>query len=230
MILKWTTIFLGFMLLITNTSIAEPLALKTQNDKVNYGIGVTVIRNYKQQGIDIELDLLIQGMKDALADNKLLMSEKELRATMASLQTQLILKQRQAKRMSLDNKNEGTVFLTENKKKEGVVALASGLQYKIMQGSSGKKPTDADTVVYHYRGMHIDGSEFEDSYRMGKPVTSKVIKAVIPGLIEGLKLMPAGSKWQFFIPPELAYGKQGSTNIIGPNETLIYEIELLTIK
>lgn len=230
MILKWTTVFLGFLLLTTNANAAEPLVLKTRKDRVNYGIGVTVIRNYKQQGIDIDLYRLIQGMKDALAGNTLQMSEDELRVTMTSLQTQLILKQRRAKRMSLDNKNEGNMFLAENMKKEGVVVLTSGLQYKIVKEGNGRKPTDADTVVYHCRGMHIDGSEFDSSYRANKPVTLKVADATIPGLIEALKLMPVGSTWRLFIPARLAYGKRGKGSTIGPNETLIYEIELLAIR
>jgi FKBP-type peptidyl-prolyl cis-trans isomerase len=230
MILKWTTVFFGFMLLAAHMSTAAPLALRTQKDRVNYGIGVTVIRNYKQQGIDIDLDRLIQGMTDALKGNKLLMSEDALRVTMTSLQTQLILRQRRAKRMALDNKNEGNMFLAENKKKEGVVVLASGLQYKILKAGNGRKPTDDDTVVYHYRGMHIDGTEFDDVYRTNKAVTLKVADVAFRGLGEALKLMPVGSTWQLFIPPRLAYGKRGQGSTIGPNETLIYEVELLAVK
>jgi FKBP-type peptidyl-prolyl cis-trans isomerase FklB len=230
MILKWMTVFLGATLLVADMSAAEPMELKTQKDRVNYGIGVTVVRNYKQQGIDIDLDILIQGMKDALSGSKLKMSEDELRVTMTSLQTQLILQQRRAKRASLDNKNQGEMFLAENKKKKGVVALADGLQYKVMKEGSGKRPTDADTVVYHYRSLRIDGTEFDSSYRAKKPATSRVAAAAIPGLVEGLKLMPAGSKWQFFIPAPLAYGERGEGTKVGPNETLIYEVELLSIK
>jgi FKBP-type peptidyl-prolyl cis-trans isomerase len=230
MILKWTTVFFGFMLLAAPMSTAAPLALRTQKDRVNYGIGVTVIRNYKQQGIDIDLERLIQGMTDALKGNKLLMSEDALRVTMTSLQTQLILRQRRAKRMALDNKNEGNMFLAENKKKEGVVVLASGLQYKILKAGNGRKPTDDDTVIYHYRGMHIDGTEFDGVYRTNKAVTLKVADVAFRGLGEALKLMPVGSTWQLFIPPRLAYGKRGQGSTIGPNETLIYEVELLAVK
>jgi FKBP-type peptidyl-prolyl cis-trans isomerase len=230
MILKWTTVFFGFMLLAAPMSTAAPLALRTQKDRVNYGIGVTVIRNYKQQGIDIDLERLIQGMTDALKGNKLLMSEDALRVTMTSLQTQLILRQRRAKRMALDNKNEGNMFLAENKKKEGVVVLASGLQYKILKAGNGRKPTDDDTVIYHYRGMRIDGTEFDGAYRSNKAVTLKVADAAFPGLGEALKLMPVGSTWRLFIPPRLAYGKRGQGSKIGPNETLIYEVELLAVK
>jgi FKBP-type peptidyl-prolyl cis-trans isomerase FklB len=230
MILKWMTVFLGATLLVADMSAAEPMELKTQKDRVNYGIGVTVVRNYKQQGIDIDLDILIQGMKDALSGSKLKMSEDELRVTMTSLQTQLILQQRRAKRASLDNKNQGEMFLAENKKKKGVIVLADGLQYKVIEQGKGRNPKHTDTVVYHYRGTHTDGTEFDSTFRAKKPVTSRVADAAIPGLVEGLKLMPVGSKWQLFIPAQLAHGERGEGSKIGPNETLIYEVELLSIK
>jgi FKBP-type peptidyl-prolyl cis-trans isomerase FklB len=127
-----------------------------------------------------------------------------------------------------DNKKEGDAFLAENMKKEGVMALPSGLQYKILKAGSGKMPTDADTVECNYRGTFINGTEFDSSYRTGKPATLKV-KGVIPGWQEALKLMPVGSKWQLFIPPQLAYGERGS-GPIGPNATLIFDLELLAIK
>jgi FKBP-type peptidyl-prolyl cis-trans isomerase FklB len=142
------------------------------------------------------------------------------------------LRQRQAvarTKAAEDNKKQGNAFLAENKTKEGVVTLPSGLQYKILKAGGGKTPTDADTVECHYRGTLLNGTEFDSSHLTGKPATIKVT-AVIPGWKEALKLMPVGSKWQLFIPPQLAYGERGAGHEIGPNATLLFEVELLAIK
>jgi len=201
----------------------------TQKDKVSYGVGVQVARSLKSQGIDINPDLLVQGLKDALAGQKLLLSDDELNNAMASLQQELQQKEAQAKaKEAVDNKNAGDAFLAANAKKDGVVSLPSGLQYKIVKAGDGKKPTDADTVNCNYRGTLIDGTEF-DKNQPGQPATFQV-GMVIPGFKEGLKLMPVGSTWQFFIPPQLAYGERGAGNVIGPNTTLVFEVELLSIK
>jgi FKBP-type peptidyl-prolyl cis-trans isomerase FklB len=128
-----------------------------------------------------------------------------------------------------DNRKAGESFLAENKKKEGVVTLPSGLQYKVLKAGDGKKPTDADTVECHYRGTLINGTEFDSSYLTGQPATFK-IAGVIPGWREALKLMPVGSKWQLFVPSQLAYGARGKGGSIGPNAALIFEVELLAIK
>lgn len=227
---KWMVI-LAVVLMAAQTFGAEPPVLKTEKEKENYGIGISVIRNFKQQGIEIDLDLVIRGMKDALAGNNLLMAEDDLRATMTTFQNEIRLKQKQAARIAAeDNKKKGEVFLAENKKKEGVVTLPSGLQYKILKAGDGKKPTEADTVECHYRGTLIDGTEFESSFRAGQTQTFKIKGGVIPGWREALMLMPVGSKWQLFVPPQLAYGERGSGSSIGPNATLIFEVELLAIK
>ena len=209
----------------------EPPILKTEADKVNYGIGVGVVRNFKNQGLTVDLDLVIRGMKDANSGATLLMTEEDLAKTMNAFQKEL--RQRQAEAMKVaaeNNKKEGDAFLAENAKKEGVKVLPSGLQYKILKAGDGKIPTNADSVECHYRGTFIDGKEFDNSYKMGKPVTFKVQGGVIPGWSEALKLMPVGSKWQVFIPSQLAYGERGAGSQIGPNVTLIFEIELLSIK
>jgi FKBP-type peptidyl-prolyl cis-trans isomerase len=204
-------------------------APSTQKDKVSYGVGVQVARSLKSQGLDINPDLLVQGLKDALTGQKLLMSDQELNSTMAALQQELAQKEEQAKaKEATDNKKAGDAFLADNAKKDGVVSLPSGLQYKIVKASDGKKPTDADTVSCNYRGTLIDGTEF-DKNQPGQPASFQV-GAVIPGFKEGLKLMPVGSTWQFFIPPQLAYGERGAGNVIGPNTTLVFEVELISIK
>lgn len=222
---------IGFLFLVSQSFAADPASLKTEKDKVNYGIGVVTVRNFKQQGIEIDLNMVIQGMKDALSKRSLLLSEEELRAAMMAVQTDIRQKQRQARRLSLlDNKNEGEAFLSANSRKEGVVVLPSGLQYKIIKQGDGKTPTDADEVLCHYRTTLINGTEIDNSYAGGSPVTFRVKDGVIPGWTEALKLMSVGSKWQLTVPPQLAYGDRGSGMIIGPNETLIFDVELLAIK
>ena len=201
----------------------------TQKDKVSYGIGVQVAKTLKAQGIDINPDLLVKGLRDALSGQKLLMSDEDLSTTMTALQQEVTQKQMAERAKQADeNKKVGDTFLAENGKKNGVVTLPSGLQYKVVKPADGKKPTDADTVTCNYRGTLIDGTEFDKS-EAGQPASFQV-GAVIPGFKEALKLMPVGSTWQFFIPPNLAYGDRGAGNVIGPNTTLIFEVELVSIK
>jgi FKBP-type peptidyl-prolyl cis-trans isomerase len=201
----------------------------TQKDKVSYGIGVGVARTLKNQGIDVNTDVLMRGLRDALSGQKLEMSDEELNNTMSALQQEVNQRQMQAKAKEADdNKKAGDAFLADNGKKNGVITLPSGLQYKIVKAAEGQKPTDADTVTCNYRGTLIDGTEFDKS-EAGKPATFQV-GMVIPGFKEALKLMPVGSTWQFFIPPDLAYGERGAGNVIGPNTTLVFEVELISIK
>ena len=208
---------------------AQQTAPQTQNDKTSYAIGVQVAEGIKGQGIDVNAAMVAQGVRDALAGAKLLMSDDEIAAVMTALQQEMKQKQQEELTAMLDkNKKDGEAFMTANAKKDGVVTLPSGLQYKIITAGQGKKPTDADTVVCHYRGTLLDGKEFDSSYG-GTPATFGV-KDVIPGFREAVKLMPVGSKWQLFIPPDLAYGERGAGNAIEPNSTLIFELELLSIK
>jgi len=230
MTLRTSIGMLVVMALAPQAFAGEPLVLKTQQDRVNYSIGVSVIRNFKQQGLAIDLDLVMEGMKDALGDKQLLLSDEELRATLTAVQTEIRLKQRQARRFAeVDRKKEGDAFLAENKKKEGVVTLSSGLQYKILKAGEGRKPAENDTVECRYQGTLMNGAAFDNSVGAEKTRTFKVKDAVVPGMTEALKLMPAGSKWQLFIPSELSY-RRGAGSAIGPNETLIFEIELLAVK
>ena len=209
----------------------ETPVLKTQQDKINYGIGVGVARNFKSQGMEVDLELVIRGMRDALTGANLLMTETELSTIMTAFQQEMQQKAAQARQLAAEkNQKEGASFLAENAKKEGIIVLPSGLQYKILKTGNGKIPTNADTVECHYRGTFIDGKEFDSSYERGEPLAFKVQGGIIAGWSEALKLMPVGSKWQVFIPPQLAYGTRGAGNQIGPNVTLIFEIELLSIK
>ncbi|MCM2356765.1 MAG: FKBP-type peptidyl-prolyl cis-trans isomerase [Geobacteraceae bacterium] len=208
----------------------EPSALKTERDKVNYAIGVNIVGNIRQQGVAIDLDLVMQGMKDAYSGGKLLLPDEEVRKGIDQYQTAVRQKRSQLMtKAAADSRKEGEAFLAANGKKEGVVTLPSGLQYKIIKTGDGKKPTDDDTVACHYRGSFINGKEFDSSYRTGKPAAFKV-SGVIPGWREALKLMPVGSTWRLFVPSGLAYGERGKSGSIGPNVTLVFEVELLAIK
>lgn len=220
---------LGVLLLAVQVSAAEIKELKTDKDKVSYGIGVSMAKNLKTQKIEVNLDPLLQGLQDELKGGKLLMTDADLQATLGHFKQELMQKHAEAmKKAAADNQKEGDTFLAENKKKKDVKTLPSGLQYKIIKEGKGKKPKESDMVEVNYRGTLINDTEFDSSYKRGQPATLKV-KDIIPGWREALQLMPVGSKWQLFIPAKLAYGEKGA-GPIGPNAALIFEVELLGIK
>jgi len=212
-------VVLGIVLLASQVSAQKKTDLKNQKEKISYIIGMDIGNNLKKQSVEVDPNILAKGIGDALAGGKPLLTEQEIRDTMAVFQ----------KEMAAKKKKEGEVFLAENKKKDGVKTLPSGLQYKVIKKGSGKKPTSSDTVTTNYRGTLIDGTEFDSSYRRGQPATFPV-KGVIPGWTEALQLMEVGSKWQLFVPSNLAYGERGASPNIGPNATLIFEIELISIQ
>ena len=216
----------------TPTRAVQPkaVALTTQQDKISYAIGMNMAKTLQRQSVDVEPDIVAKGLKDVLAGNKPLLSDDEAMATLTTLQNDMRAKQQEkAQQLGLANKKEGEDFLAANKGKEGVVALPSGLQYKILKEGSGPKPSASDSVVCNYRGTLINGTEFDSSYKRGQPATFPV-NGVIKGWTEALQLMPVGSKWQLFIPSDLAYGQRGAGADIGPNATLIFEVELLSIQ
>jgi FKBP-type peptidyl-prolyl cis-trans isomerase FklB len=203
---------------------------KTQKEKVSYAIGMEMGKGVKSQGLDVDPTILMQGLKDALSDAKPQMSEDEQRQVITALQQEIRQKQMQVQEAAAaENKTKGDAFLAENAKKEGMVVLPDGLQYKILTAGQGKKPAESDTVLCNYKGTFVDGSEFDSSAKAGKPVPFEV-KNVIPGFKEVLQLMPVGSKWQVFVPSNLAYGERGAGGVIGPNAALIFEIELVSIQ
>ena len=203
---------------------------KTQKEKTSYAIGMEMGKGVKSQGIDVDPSIVLQGLKDALSDAKPQMSEEELRQVITALQQEIRQKQMQIQEAAAaENKTKGDAFLAENAKKEGMVVLPDGLQYKILTAGQGKKPAETDTVLCNYKGTFVDGTEFDSSTRAGKPVPFE-LKNVIPGFKEVLQLMPVGSKWQVFVPSNLAYGERGAGGVIGPNATLIFEIELVSIQ
>jgi FKBP-type peptidyl-prolyl cis-trans isomerase FklB len=205
-------------------------ALKTEKDKLSYAMGMDLGTQLKSRGVDIDPAIFARGLKDALAGAKTALTEDEAKAVITELQKAQVAKQAAlAKAVGEKNKAEGDAFLAANKSKPGVIALASGLQYKIVTAGTGKKPLVTDTVECNYRGTLLDGKEFDSSYKRGQTASFPVNK-VIKGWTEVLQLMPVGSKWQVFIPPGLAYGERGNGSDIGPNVTLIFEIELVAIK
>jgi FKBP-type peptidyl-prolyl cis-trans isomerase FklB len=208
----------------------EAPALKTEKDKLSYAMGMDLGAQLKSVGVDLDAALFAVGLKAALAGAKTALTPEEAMAVITELQKSLATKQAAAARMAGEkNRTESEAFLAANKAKPGVVTLPSGLQYKILTTGTGKTPTATDTVVCQYRGSLIDGKEFDSSYKRGEPAAFPVGK-VIKGFSEALQLMPVGSKWQVFIPSNLAYAERGSGADIGPNATLIFELELVAIK
>ena len=208
----------------------EQVKLESQMDKVSYTIGLQLGGSFKQQSMDINQAALFAGIKDALSGAKPMMTDDECRVCMETFQNEMMSKQTADMKDKGDaNIKEGETFLAENKKKEGVVTTASGLQYKVLTPGSGRKPAATDTVTVHYRGTLISGKQFDSSYDRKEPTTFPV-NGVIQGWQEALQLMPLGSKYELYIPADLAYGSRGAGPDIGPNSVLIFQVELLSIK
>jgi len=196
----------------------------------SYAIGRNIGINLKQQGLEIDTEQLLKGMRDALGGQASLLTDAEMEQTLSALQQQMQAKQQErTAALGAVNAKQGEQFLSANAAKEGVVTLPSGLQYKILTAGTGRKPAATDTVIVQYRGTLIDGTEFDSSYKRNQPTKFKV-NQVVPGWTEALQLMPVGSKWQLFIPAKLAYGERGAGNVIPPNATLIFEVELQGIE
>jgi FKBP-type peptidyl-prolyl cis-trans isomerase FklB len=204
-------------------------AINSRKDKLSYAYGVELARGLKWQRMDLDLDLMVKGLRDAFSGDKLLITADDVVETLKTFQEERKQDLEHARKMiSEKNKKAGEEFVAENVKKDGVVTLPSGLQYKILKQGDGKRPALDDKVACHYRGTLLDGREFDSSYQRNQPATVPV-KGVIKGWSEALQLMPVGSKWQLFIPPQLAYGDRGVGGI-GPNATLIFEVELISIQ
>jgi FKBP-type peptidyl-prolyl cis-trans isomerase len=204
--------------------------LPTEKDKFSYALGMNLGNSLHRQSVPVDPDVLLRGMKDALAGGKTLLTEEETRAAITDMQNKLRKEaQEKAAVAGEANKKEGAAFLAANKAKEGVVTLPDGLQYKIVTAGTGAKPSSTDTVKVNYEGTLINGTVFDSSYKRGEPVEFPV-NGVIKGWTEALQLMPVGSKWQLFIPSDLAYGEHAPGGEIGPNDTLIFQVELLSIE
>src|SRR6059036_1034472 len=221
-----------FIIIVSASLLALPLfgqekspQLKDQKDKVSYSIGMNIGFNLSKQKVDINPDILDAGIKDAIS-GKPQLTQEQVKEVMAQFEKDMEQKQKEA---GEKNKTEGAKFLEENKKKEGVKTAASGLQYKVLKEGNGAQPKATDTVTVNYRGTLINGTEFDSSYKRGEPA-SFPLNGVIKGWTEGLQLMKVGSKYQFFVPPNLAYGDRAVGPDIAPNSMLIFEVELLGVK
>lgn len=216
------TALLGISLALSLPA-AEESPFKNSTDKASYALGMNVAKSLRMNNVtDINVDIYMRAFKDGLAGKTMQMTEEQMRETLMAFQQEVRSK-------ALDkNKKDGEAFLAANKSKEGVVTTASGLQYKIETKGTGKVPSTNDTVVCHYRGTLIDGTEFDSSYKRSEP-SSFGVTGVIKGWTEALLMMPVGSKWKLFIPSDLAYGERGRPGI-PPNSTLLFDIELVSIK
>jgi len=229
--MKLTYVAFAIVILFFNVCSAdETIGLKDKKDKESYSLGYQFGQYLKSHGVDIDLEVYTSGIKDGLGEREPLMNREEIRAIIKDLQQKVEAeRQKELKEKAAKNLEEGKKFLTENQKKEGVKALPSGLQYKVLAEGSGKTPQAIDTVTVNYKGTLIDGTEFDSSYKRGQPTTLKV-SGVIKGWTQALQLMKEGSKWQLFIPPDLAYGERAAGRNIPPNSTLIFEIELISVQ
>jgi len=204
--------------------------LKTPAQKFSYCFGLQIGNSLKRQGIELDPEMLAKAIKDVVTGGKPLLTDAEAMQVMENFRKDMKAKQDDVnKKAGEKNKKDGDAFLADNAKKEGVKTLPSGLQYKVVKAGDGATPKAADTVTTNYRGTLIDGTEFDSSYKRGEPASFPVT-GVIPGWTEALQLMKVGDKWQLFIPAKLGYGERGTGGPIGPNATLIFEIELLGIK
>jgi FKBP-type peptidyl-prolyl cis-trans isomerase FklB len=209
---------------------AEKQDLKNENDRISYSVGYQVGGDFKRQGVELNPDLLVEGVQDAMSGAKPLMTQQEMNKTLVDLKKKIMTAQREGQKKAAEkNLAEGKKFLAENAKKEGVKTLPSGLQYKVIAKGSGASPKRTDSVTVHYKGTLIDGTEFDSSYKRGKPATFRV-DGVIAGWTEGLQLMKPGAKWLLFVPSNLAYGERGAGSRIGPNSALVFEVELISVE
>lgn len=230
--MKLKTVIFSTVLACVSWAQAQDAAgpFKDQRSKVSYGVGVNIGKSWKNQDIDLDLDLVMKGVRDVLGDKTPLLSDQEVRETLMAFQSELRSKaQEKRKKLGDKNKTEGEKFLAENKTKPGVVTLPSGLQYKVLKEGNGPIPPDNSTVLVNYRGTFINGTEFDSSYSRNQPAEFNM-NGVIKGWTEALQKMKVGSKWQVFIPSDLGYGESGFGDKIGPNSALIFEMELLSFK
>lgn len=205
-------------------------SLNSDMDKLSYSIGADLGKNFKKQGIEISPAAMAKGLQDGMSGGQLLLTEQQMKDVLNKFQKDLMAKRNaEFTKKAEENKAKGEAFMSQNKAKEGVVSLPSGLQYKIIQTGTGAKPAKDDTVTVEYTGKLIDGQVFDSTEKTGKPATFKVSQ-VIPGWTEALQLMPAGSTWEVYVPASLAYGPRSVGGPIGPNETLIFKIHLISVK
>ncbi len=226
-------VLVGLLVMLTFQASADENALPAnfENNRAmtSYSLGVQTSRTFVKDDVDIDVDMFIKGLKDGAGGKELLLSEVQLRKVLSGFQADLRRNLKKTRTIAAaDNIRKGKAFLDENKNKPGVVALSSGLQYRVIKEGTGKKPVESDTIVCNYRGTLINGTQF-DASEEGAPATMKVAQ-LIPGMKQALAMMPVGSHWELFIPSPLAYGPRAVGAEIGANETLIFDLELLSIQ
>jgi FKBP-type peptidyl-prolyl cis-trans isomerase FklB len=229
--MRWAAVAVVILGVFASAAFAQNKpSIKTDKEKISYVLGFDAGARFPKDSVDVDSKAYAAGFADGLARAKPVMGEAELQKVLADFQQQMRTKLAAAvQQAATENKKKGDAYLAENKKQRGVVALPSGLQYKVLKEGKGAKPKATDTVSVNYRGTLTDGTEFDSSAKHGGPVEFPV-NQVIPGWTEAMQLMPVGAKWQLVIPPDLAYGMQGRGEHIGPNSTLMFEVELLDIK
>jgi len=216
--------------LAMSTVYAAAPALNSDIDKLSYSIGSDLGKNFKRQSIDINPTVMAKGIEDGMKGGALLLTEQQMKDVLNKFQKELMEKRTaEFNKKADENKAKGEAFLSQNKTKPGVVTLPSGLQYKIITDAKGSKPAKEDTVTVEYTGRLINGEVFDSSEKTGKPATFK-LSQVIPGWTEALQLMPVGSTWEVYVPAALAYGARSVGGPIGPNETLVFNIHLISAK
>ncbi|MHB8784291.1 MAG: FKBP-type peptidyl-prolyl cis-trans isomerase [Desulfobacteria bacterium] len=208
----------------------ETPGVNDEREKISYSIGYQIGGDFKRQGIELVPDLLVKGIRDAAGGAEPRISPQEMRKTLVDLKRKVEADERKRQsEIAGKARAEGEAFLAANGKKEGVVTLPSGLQYQVLAAGTGKSPNPTDNVTVHYRGTLVDGTEFESSYKRNAPVTLEVDR-VIPGWKEALPMMKEGAKWRLCVPPKLAYGERGAGPKIPPESTLIFEVELISVR
>lgn len=221
--------FMVSLAVAADDDVEKPANFENNRAMTSYSLGVQTSRTFVKDAVDIDIDMFVKGLKDGVAGKELLLSEVQLRKVLSGFQADLRRNLKKTRAIAAaDNIRKGKAFLDENKKKSDVVTLANGLQYRVIKEGNGKKPTETDSIVCNYRGSLINGTKF-DASEEGSPATLNVGQ-LIPGMKQALALMPVGSHWEIFIPSPLAYGPRAVGADIGANETLIFDIELLSIK
>ena len=215
-------------LALTPSAFAANKELSTSEQKASYTLGADLAKNFTDQGLKIDIKAFTLGLEDAIKHRPLRLTEEEMMSAISDVKKEMLEKQQAERKVIGDaNLKEGKAFLANNAKKEGVISLPSGVQYKVITKGSGAQPTENDTLIAHYSGTLIDGTEFDSSYKRGTPLKFQMSN-VIKGWGEVMKLMNPGSKWEVYIPADMAYGAKGAGQVIGPHQTLIFTVELIT--
>ncbi|QAB14947.1 FKBP-type peptidyl-prolyl cis-trans isomerase [Hydrogenovibrio thermophilus] len=222
-----TTVLLATLSSTGLTALADDTKLNSVDKKASYALGSDLAKNFQQQGVEIDIPALVLGMQDVMENKSLRLTDAEMQQAVNEVKKQVMQKQAEArKKLAEDNAQKGEAFLAKNKKRDDVKVTKSGLQYRIIEPGKGATPKEDDVLTANYKGTLIDGTEFDSSYSRGTPIEFQM-GDVIPGWGEALKMMKPGAKWEIFVPPSLGYGSKGAGDIIGPNETLIFTIELI---